>query len=297
LLVCRGILQYLMTESDTKNTGSSQSSSGTTQCSSSSSQSSDSASDWEHIEVKQVSPSELLLPPTMQAVRFVVISDTHNHHDALTIPKGDVVIHCGDFTRRGKPEEVESFISWFSKLPHPHKILVAGNHDMVLDEGEYDNLWKRWGHPEKYETKVTKDLVKRSCIYLEDEEVKILGYRIYGSPWQPEFHQMAFNLERGEKIAQKWKKIPTNTDILVTHGPPLGYGDLCKSKLRAGCLNLLSEIQKRIKPKFHLYGHIHEAYGITTDTKTVFINASNCNIKYERNNLNPPIVFDLPRLS
>ena len=52
--------------------------------------------------------------------------------------------------------------------------------------------------------------------------------------------------------------IPDDTDILITHGPPLGYGDKCCSGQRAGCAELLSTVQLRVKPKLHVFGHIHE---------------------------------------
>lgn len=75
---------------------------------------------------------------------------------------------------------------------------------------------------------------------------------------QPEFCDWAFNLPRGDKCLEKWKAIPTDTDILITHGPPIGHGDLCMTRERAGCVDLLHEIQTRIKPKYHVFGHIHE---------------------------------------
>ena len=110
----------------------------------------------------------------------------------------------------------------------------------------------------------------------------------------------------------------TGVDVLITHGPPLGrlflnllflfqpqqqifltvcavgHGDLCTHGGRAGCLHLLDSIEKRIKPKFHIFGHIHEGYGCTTNGETIFVNASTCNYNYNRNALNPAIVFDLP---
>lgn len=105
------------------------------------------------------------------------------------------------------------------------------------------------------------------------------------------FCRWAFNLPRGKEILDKWNLIPSDTDILITHTPPVGFGDLTVSGIRAGCVELLSTIQKRIKPRYSVFGHIHEAYGVTSDGKTVFINASTCDINYMPNNL--PIVFDI----
>ena len=91
----------------------------------------------------------------------------------------------------------------------------------------------------------------------------------------------------------KWRQIPTGTDVVVTHGPPLGHGDLCSSGLRAGCLDLLDELQGRVKPAFHVFGHIHEGYGTTTDGTTTFINAASCTVRGQCTQ--PPMVFDVPK--
>ena len=64
--------------------------------------------------------------------------------------------------------------------------------------------------------------------------VHALYMQVWGSPWQPEFCGWAFNLRRGEACAAKWRLIPTATDVLVTHGPPLGHGDLCHGGKRVG---------------------------------------------------------------
>jgi len=193
----------------------------------------------------------------------------------------------------GLPKDIKSFSDFLGRLPHPHKVVIAGNHDLTFDEANYDDLWKRFRHSEKYDTKATKDLLQ-NCIYLEDAQVEILGFKIWGSPWQPEFCDWAFNLPRGEKLEDKWNLIPEDIDILITHGPPLGHGDLCTHGGRVGCVHLLDAVEHRIKPKYHIFGHIHEGYGCTTNGVTTFINASTCNYSYNRNALNPAVVFDLP---
>jgi Icc-related predicted phosphoesterase len=128
--------------------------------------------------------------------------------------------------------------------------------------------------------------------YLQDEAVSLLGYKFFGSPWQPWFCDWAFNLERGQPCLDKWRLIPDDTDILVTHGPPIGFGDLCAHGERVGCVDLQLEIQDRIKPKVHAFGHIHEGYGSWTDGTTTFVNASTCTFTYRPTN--QPIVVDLP---
>lgn len=101
-----------------------------------------------------------------------------------------------------------------------------------------------------------------------------------------------FQLFSGESCLSKWNKIPKDTQILITHTPPLGHGDLVCSGIRAGCVELLQTVQKRVKPKYHIFGHIHEGYGVSSDGKIIFINASTCDINYKPSNL--PVVFDVP---
>ena len=77
----------------------------------------------------------------------------------------------------------------------------------------------------------------------------------------------------------------------MTHGPALGHGDLCSSGMRAGCLDLLDELQTRVRPAFHVCGHVHEGYGVSTDGRTTFVNASTCDLSYRPEN--EPLVFDV----
>ncbi|XP_065175242.1 metallophosphoesterase MPPED2-like [Sycon ciliatum] len=231
--------------------------------------------------------------------RFVCLSDTHGRSKRFQfeVPWGHVLLHAGDFTDVGQPSQVKEFNDYLAGLPHEHKIVIAGNHDLTFHSEQWDRFQAEsrftMHAPELKEAKSdgVKALLK-DCTYIEDAEVIVRGFRIYGSPWQPEFCDWAFNLPRGDACLEKWQRIPSNTDILMTHGPPIGHGDLCSNGLRAGCVDLLREVQHRIKPKFHVFGHIHEAYGITTDGVTTYINASNCDLRYRPRQV--PIVFDLP---
>jgi len=255
-------------------------------------------------------------------VRFVCMSDTHSltSHLKQSIPEGDVFVHAGDFTRCGSVSEVRDFNSWLAKLPHKHKIVIAGNHELSFDpsfqESMISSTGGRSGHigtsplhisqkmlytpttgdvdSQKFDesTAATMKRELTDCIYLEDASVQLYGLKIYGTPWQPTFGGWAFNLERGQDCLQKWDLIPQDTDVLITHSPPLGFGDLCSTGTRAGCVELLKTVQNRVQPKYHIYGHIHEGYGIRSDGKVVYINASTCDINYIP--CNPPIVFDIP---
>jgi hypothetical protein len=126
---------------------------------------------------------------------------------------------------------------------------------------------------------------------LFDEAITLDGLNFYGTPWQPWFYDWAFNLQRGPQIRAKWELIPSNTDILISHGPPLGHGDLTSRREQVGCADLLATVEAN-RPKLHIFGHIHEAYGVTCNEHTTFINASSCTLNYKPTQR--PIVFDWP---
>jgi hypothetical protein len=127
-------------------------------------------------------------------------------------------------------------------------------------------------------------------VYLQDEAVEIEGLRIWGSPWQPEFLDWAFNLPRGAALREKWDRIPSGTDVLITHGPPQGVLDRVDEGRREGCADLLNAVA-RVRPRLHLFGHIHEGYGCLERDGTTFVNASICDRAYRP--VNPPVVVDL----
>ncbi|XP_041452889.1 metallophosphoesterase MPPED2-like isoform X2 [Lytechinus variegatus] len=233
--------------------------------------------------------------------RFVCTSDTFSKTTYLSkvVPPGDVFIHAGSFNNVGLPREVTAFNEFLGTLPHRHKIVIAGNHELTFDQ---QLMSERNSHVfmsfasafeglKKNEWKEIRSLLT-NCTYLEDSQTHVMGFKIYGSPWQPVFCDWGFNLPRGQALLDKWNKIPEDTDILITHGPPLGHGDLASNGCRAGCVELLSTVQRRVRPKYHVFGHIHEGYGVTTDGQTTFVNAAICDVHYRP--CNPPIVFDLP---
>jgi Icc-related predicted phosphoesterase len=236
-------------------------------------------------------------PQAANTTRIICISDTHSKHNSIDpslIPPGDILLHCGDFSNVGTLKEVEAFGAWFSALPHKHKVVIAGNHDCAVHSEWYDIAWNRF-HPKKDDSNACRECLKNllGVIYLEDSSVVVEGYKIYGTPWQPEFCDWAFNLPRGDACREKWDLIPTDTDILMTHGPPVGHGDLTfPTRFRAGCVDLLDTVVNRVKPILHVYGHIHEGYGVTTNNETLFVNASSCTLRYKATN--PGIVVDLP---
>ncbi|CAH1777453.1 unnamed protein product [Owenia fusiformis] len=274
---------------------------------------------WEEVKKTQpvqekVEPMPLDTPIYPDKVRFVVVSDTEGKTWPLRrkIPPGDVLLHCGDMSWDGDPNEIIRMNDDLGNAQdHPFKICIAGNHDLTFDPHfwwpriGWQTCGDRWGldveacHEwirKDYGCEQMHELLSEhgnaNWTYLFDSATEVYGIKIYGSPWQPIFGWWAFNERRGDRILYKWDKIPADTDILMTHGPPLGFCDETRGKDRAGCAELLTTIQKRVKPKYHCFGHIHEAYGQMTDGQTTFINAATCNL--DRKPDNPPVIFDMP---
>ncbi|NWO07086.1 MAG: metallophosphatase domain-containing protein [Alteromonadaceae bacterium] len=210
-------------------------------------------------------------------MRLVCLSDTHSLHWKIPdIPDGDVLIHAGDSLGQGTLENIADLNDWLGTQPHRHKIVIAGNHDWAFQET-----------PQAARAMLT------AAIYLEDSGVEIEGLQFWGSPWTPTFMDWAFMLDRGASLDQKWKAVPGNTDVLITHGPPRGIGDLATVGFRcqnAGCSQLLNRLHE-LSLKAHIFGHIHEGYGEYRLADTRLINASICTERYEP--INPPIVLDL----
>jgi len=215
------------------------------------------------------------------------ISDTHGKHNQITkdLPGGDILIHAGDFMNGGYDfEEATDFLEWFNSIDnYTDKIFIAGNHDRV-----FENI-PHW---------VEKTLPEYPTIdYLQDEEwvdyndspngdIPEENIRIYGSPWQPEFYNWAFNLSRhGDEMKAKWDAIPNNADILVTHGPAFGYLDVpgFGHSTHVGCEMLRYRVDE-FKPKIHVFGHIHGSAGYYFNGHTHFINASVLDERYTYQN-------------
>lgn len=210
--------------------------------------------------------------------RITFISDSHNKHKQLNadMPGGQIIVHAGDSTAMGWKHEIENFCKWFDKLNYDHKVFIAGNHDH--------------GFQKDPET-AYKIIQKFKLNYLQDSMIDIDDIKIWGSPWQPEFYNWAFNLPRnGWQLAEKWNFIPENIDILITHGPSFGILDkVIDRQDNLGC-ELLAERLKIVKPKIHVFGHIHSGYGYKFDGITHHINASVLNEGYEY--ANKPLTID-----
>ena len=208
-------------------------------------------------------------------MKISIISDTHNKHKLLTgdLPGGSLILHGGDISSMGYEHEIREFAKWYDGLNYDNKIFIAGNHD--------------WGFQNNVDK--VKEIVDfyKTITYVQDQLHTIQDdngteVKIWGSPWQPEFYNWAFNLPNGGwELEQKWNDIPEGIDILITHGPAWGFLDDVEGRRgqHLGC-ELLAERIKVIKPKIHICGHIHSGHGHHFDGHTHYFNASVLNERY-----------------
>ena len=212
------------------------------------------------------------------------LSDTHAKHRDVnlgSIDLADVVVFAGDLMTGGwKQTEVQDFGEWFSQLPVKHKIVVAGNHDRLFETNP------KW----------CMSMFDSDVHYLNDSGVEIEGVKFWGSPVQPWFHAWAFNKPRGAAIREHWDKIPPDTDVLITHGPPFGIRDqivpgnhkpmvsniVILPTEHLGCEELRIAVE-RIRPQVNIFGHIHGAYGYdyTSVPGVAFHNVAICDESYK----------------
>jgi Icc-related predicted phosphoesterase len=198
-------------------------------------------------------------------MKITTISDTHGLHHQLQLPGGDVLIHAGDVCNRGSAIEALDFMNWFSNQNYAYKIFIAGNHDFYF---------------EKEPIAAIQSLLPENVFYLNDSGITIEGISFWGSPITPEFHNMAFNRKRGIDIAKHWDLISPDTDVLITHGPAYGILDKTFQNWYVGCTDLLARIEE-IKPQYHIFGHIHEGFGLVEREGTTFINTSSVDFRYK----------------
>jgi len=209
--------------------------------------------------------------------KLVLFSDTHHGGNFLfDLPEGDISIFAGDMCDWSKKERVFSFLDWYTKQPPKNKLWIAGNHDIPME-----NMNVVQDAKQKYP----------NLIYLQDSFVTINGLKIWGSPFQVEYAGWAFGFPRdGKELEAKWAAIPSDTDIVVTHGPPYHILDRNQEGIYCGD-KLLANRLFQIKPSFWVGGHIHEAASIQDFNGTCFVNASMCD---RRNNLvNKPIELEI----
>ena len=200
-------------------------------------------------------------------MRILHLSDTHNlHRDLKDLPKADLIIHSGDISFSGEGKEAMDFIDWFTHLDYKYKIFIAGNHDFCLEEKDRE---------------IIQEFLPKNCYYLDKSGVEIENIHFWGLPF-------FFSDDISGMYDKSIKQIPFNTDILITHRPPFQILDRA-GEINYGCSNLLKRVTE-IKAKYHLFGHIHDSYGIYDNKTTVFANSSIVNEDYKISN--QPFVFD-----
>ena len=202
-------------------------------------------------------------------MRITAIADVHGNEPR--IPPCDLLLIGGDILMGGQgapdqagvlkvvtgPWVVEHRMSGVGAV-----VAVAGNHDFIFQESPEQVPPLPWH-------------------YLEDSGVEAEGLKIWGSPWQLPYFDWAYNMKE-EELEKKWALIPDDTDILVTHSPPYGFGDKTRDG-HCGSRTLLERV-KQVKPKLHVFGHIHIGYGVYPTADTIFVNAALVNASYQLQN-------------
>ncbi len=216
-------------------------------------------------------------------MKVVMISDTHGfHRDPFfdDLPDGDLLIHCGDLSMDGDYKVLSDVNEWFGEIKENYNdiVCIGGNHDRTLGKGDMLGF-----------------KVFTNAIYLESSKIVIDDKIIWGCAETPWAHEYVANMFAFGKLAKNmsFKGMPKNVDLLVTHCPPYGYGDLLAEhssdpNTHIGDRKLLDLIMK-YKPQLNCFGHIHEGYGIYEEKDTTFVNCSAVNERY--NLVNEPVVM------
>lgn len=174
------------------------------------------------------------------------------HKPNTSLPPGDVLVHAGDLTNKGTVAEIQDQIDWLASLPYEHKIVICGNHDSFFDPRS------------RRKEDLDKTLDWRDVIYLQHSGVQLdfptresRQLCFFGAPQVPQCggKEFAFQYQR---VDDAWSgTIPLETDVLITHTPPRHHLDL---PIGMGCNSLLEEVW-RVRPRAHLFGHVHAGYG------------------------------------
>lgn len=220
-------------------------------------------------------------------MKLCFISDTHEQHRWLQIPKCDVLVHTGDhaFQNYGTPGYRElpnllDYSDWCRDLLEQgiikHAVTIAGNHDRAFEDCNAE----------------ARAALGSYVTYLQDEGIVIGGKKFWGTPWTPRYYDWGFQLDSDEHAREVWKDVPSDVDVLLTHGPAFGWLDENPNKHKCGCKEL-ERLINRIQPAIHAHGHIHQSHGVAMDSSigTLRVNGASCTEKYKPNN--KPIVVEL----
>lgn len=179
---------------------------------------------------------------------YKVVATSDLHGNLPQVPECDLLIIAGDlcpvWNHDLKYQRYwldTDFRQWLDSVPAKDVIAIAGNHDFLFQYFPEQVPQLRW-------------------VYLQDRTIVWNGYKIHGSPWQPNLQRWAFYLDK-ETIQFMWDRIPIDTDILITHTPPKNYCDKIIEGEHVGCPVLLKRLYELRGLKMLIVGHIHEAYG------------------------------------
>ena len=192
-------------------------------------------------------------------MKILHLSDTHGcHHRLHDLPDADVIVHSGDFTMDGSQQEAIDFMNWFCDLPYSHKIFICGNHDDCLYGANIDGL-------------------DSNVHYLCNSGAEIEGVKFYGVP-------MFMGDCITDRQTRNYERIPSDTDVLITHSPAYGILDF-DDDINYGSEEIMTKLSD-LNLKAHLFGHIHNQHGVKTIGNTIFSNGAIMNAGYT--NLNKP---------
>jgi Icc-related predicted phosphoesterase len=230
-------------------------------------------------------------------MKIIAISDTHGYfYPVDKLPEVDLLVHAGDATMRGTTDELDEFISWLEevKIRIPHVIYVPGNHDRCFN-------------------KALREVEARSkmqsiATVLTDGFHQIDKVLFYGSSFTPPVgSDWAYYGNEDQRNAY-WERRATarRPDVLITHGPAYRVADKVSNDRHiwphVGCKHLRQYLEIQ-NPALHIFGHIHEQYGIyqagqflledleEQPLSTTFVNASLNTDAYRPDN--KPIVIEL----
>lgn len=205
-------------------------------------------------------------------IKIICISDTHTMLSKVKLPEGDLLIHSGDATFRGNVTEMIEFNSDLEKIKNKYRLgilYIPGNHDALPDL-----------NPD-----FAREIITNATILIH-EAIEIEGIKIFGSPYTPTFFNWYFMKDRGQQIKEKWEQIPEDTNILITHGAPMGILDMVPRGIHAGCEELHKRVFELKDLRLHVFGHLHSGNnkkygGIVKQNDITFINAAICNEEYK----------------
>ena len=211
---------------------------------------------------------------------IVCISDTHGEHESVELLSGDVLVHAGDVTAHGTELDWLRFLDWFGSRDFAHRVFVAGNHDR---------------YPEAFPERAARLAEEAGVTLLDDSGCRVMGRRFWGSPITPRFHDWSFMREPGADIERHWAMIPDDTDVLITHGPPMAILDAVDrpdgASEHVGCPSLARRVAE-VRPALHLFGHIHESRGELRRDGVRYLNVSTMDSDYRI--AHAPVRVELP---